>query len=299
VKHLGPVVGQLRRLAHVELGDHPRVRHHPRIGGQEARDVLPERHPRGPQRPPEQGGRQVGPAPAQGGHRRRMRGVLAQAAQEPRHHRDDLLRQQRAEPAARLAVGPVQIGRRPAERAGGHHHLQCVDVLRREARGAQDGGEQPGREPLAARDHQVAGARGQLAQHHQPAGQGLELGHRALDLLLDLGPGLEGGGRGHELVAQGPDGGLHLGRLAVAGPLGHLQQEVGPPGGGRAADHQRSGTALHDVGRVQERRSVPERGPTELVDLGGARLAWHGGWICDGKGGITVLHGGAAARQPC
>ena len=44
VQHLGAEVRQLRRLADVQLRDHPGVRHDPRVGGQQPRDVLPERH---------------------------------------------------------------------------------------------------------------------------------------------------------------------------------------------------------------------------------------------------------------
>ena len=48
VQHLGAVIGQLGRLAQVELRDDARVGHHARIGGEQPGHVLPQRHPRAP-----------------------------------------------------------------------------------------------------------------------------------------------------------------------------------------------------------------------------------------------------------
>ena len=48
MQHLGAVVRELRRLAQVKLRDDARVGHHARIGGQQAGDILPQRHLRAP-----------------------------------------------------------------------------------------------------------------------------------------------------------------------------------------------------------------------------------------------------------
>ena len=43
VKHLGTVVGQLRSLPRVQLGNHSRIRHDPRVSGEQPGHILPER----------------------------------------------------------------------------------------------------------------------------------------------------------------------------------------------------------------------------------------------------------------
>ena len=68
VQHLGAEVGQLGRLADVQLRDHARVGHDARIGGEQARDVLPERDLLGRQRASEQRGGQIGAAPPERRH---------------------------------------------------------------------------------------------------------------------------------------------------------------------------------------------------------------------------------------
>ena len=74
VQHLGAVVRELRRLAQVQLRDDAGVGHDARVGGEQARDVLPQRHLARRQRAPEQRRRQVGAAASQRRHRALLSG---------------------------------------------------------------------------------------------------------------------------------------------------------------------------------------------------------------------------------
>jgi hypothetical protein len=105
VEHLGAVVGQLGRLAGVELRDDPRVGHHPRIGGEQTRHVLPERDPLRAEGAAEQRGGEVGAPPAQ---RREL--AFGRRADEAGHHRDDAPLEQRQQGALDAPVGARVVG---------------------------------------------------------------------------------------------------------------------------------------------------------------------------------------------
>ena len=68
MQDLGAVVRDLGRLAVMELRDEPRVGDEARIGGQDARHVLPQHDALGAERAREQRRRQVGAAAAERRH---------------------------------------------------------------------------------------------------------------------------------------------------------------------------------------------------------------------------------------
>ena len=189
VQHLGAVVGELRRLAQVELRDDARVGHHPRIRGQQAGDVLPQRHRRARPAP----GRAA--SPSDRSRRARAWPPRAPSVTPPLSSSMRALPMKPGTtgtlPAAisgcsclrAAAIGRVEVGRRAAERSLGEHDLRS----RRRTpppipTAASAAAKICGRQPLAAADHEVARPRGQLLDRGEARQQRGELVHGALDL---------------------------------------------------------------------------------------------------------------------
>ena len=280
VQHLGAVVGQLRRLAHVQLRDHARVGHHARVGGEQTRHVLPQSHPAGIQRAAKQRGGQIRAAAAQGNERRRLPVLLVPSTQKTRHHRHHAARHERPQPIAHGRIGAREVGRGAAKRTVGVNHFQRIHDLCLHTLGAQHRTEDLRAQALATRHHQIAGARGQLAQGNQAAGQHLELGHRLVDHLgqLGLGPLAENQlAQDHAvLLAHGFQ--RERGLLAIARPrmVGHRQQQVGHACRCRAHHGEPRATRLRNAGRMLVGRAVRKRRAAKLVNLGGPRFSFHG-----------------------
>ena len=182
VQHLGAVVRQFGRLARVELGNDPRVRHDARIGGEQPRHILPERYPGGAEPAREQRGGEVGAAAAQ---RRDL--ALGGGTDEPRHDRDDAARKQREQRPLDAPVGPGKVRGRLAERAVGVDEVEGVHILCLGAGRIQRGGHQARAQPLATRREIVGRPRGQLAQEPEPLGQRLQLREHVADVRQEVG----------------------------------------------------------------------------------------------------------------
>ena len=89
----------------MQLRDDARVRHDARVGGEHTRHVLPERDLPRAQRAGEQRGREVRAATPQ-----RDRLSVRSGAEEAGNDGDDAAGEQRAEHAARAALGASEIG---------------------------------------------------------------------------------------------------------------------------------------------------------------------------------------------
>ncbi len=281
VKDLGPEVRDFGRLAVVKLGDEPRVGNGSRVRGQDPGHVLPEDHPRRPQRAGEEGRREVGAAAAEGRHR-----AVGPEADEAGDHGGDAPPEQGGQsPAGPLPRGH-QVGSGRSVPAVGRHHLGGVDALGLPARGVKGRRQDCAGRPLSARDQGVAGPGGQLAQR----------GHRVGDLLvlagLMVGGGEEGPAhpaRGHQLHRDVPvpaqERGRHRGRRRGVTP-GRAprapEQGIGHPAQGRDDHRHGARMAADQVHRVADGARVDDRGPPELPDL-------EGGW---------ALPAGAHSRDP-
>jgi hypothetical protein len=143
----------------VELGDDAGVGHHPRIGREEPRHVLPQRHPRGAERPSEQGRGEIRAAAAE---RRDL--AVGRGADEPRDHRNDTAGEQGHEGPLHAPVGAREVRGGPSERAVGVDEIEGVDVLCLGARRLERRGHQARAQPLAARGEVVGGAGRELAE---------------------------------------------------------------------------------------------------------------------------------------
>ena len=174
VQHLRAVIRQLRRLAQVQLRDDAGVGDDARVGGEQARDVLPQRHLARRQRAPEQRRRQVGAAAAQRRHRALLAaaslsssilalpmkpgttGILPAATSGASLLRAAMSVSGRFGDAPpngpsvnTISVASTYVGRRPGRRQPGREHLR--------------------RQPFAAADDEVARARRQLLERGQAA----------------------------------------------------------------------------------------------------------------------------------
>ena len=129
MQHLGAVVRDLRRFAMVQLRNQPRVRHEPRIRGQDAAHVLPQHDLARAQRPGQQRRRQIRSAAAE-----RRRAAVRRLADEAGHDRRGAGGEQRAQRAPGAPAGLRQVGRGAAVLAVGRDDLAGVDVLRRAGR---------------------------------------------------------------------------------------------------------------------------------------------------------------------
>ena len=191
--------------------------------------------------------------------------------------------QQRPQPLARPGVGGLEVGRRPAERPAGDHHLQGVDVFRLHAR-PRPARPRTGACPAARRARPPGRWCGRSARAAPPARRPASPARawRPRRVRPGPAPSRAGSASSRRMAAyfSRSAGGQHrdLRRLAGPGPVGHLQQQIGHPGGRRADRHQRPRAALDDAGRVFERRAVAQRGAAELVDLRSFRLFGHGSW---------------------
>ncbi len=170
MQHLGAVVRQLGRFPRVELRDDPGIGDDTRIGGEQARDILPERDPSRPERAGDERRGQVGATTTERCDLARGRG-----ADEAGHDRHDAARDERPQHPLRASIGALVVGGRAAEGGVGVHHVQRIDVTRLGACGVERGGDQAGTETLAAGDKEIGGAGGELAEQPETARQRLEL----------------------------------------------------------------------------------------------------------------------------
>jgi hypothetical protein len=276
VKHLGPVVGQLGRLARVELRDDSRVRDYPRVGREQPRHVLPERNPRRAEAAGEERRGQVRAPAAQRGDLAVRRG-----ADEPGNHRDDAPRKQRRQHPLDRAVGPGEVRRRLAEGRVGMDDLRGVHVSRVAALCLQHRLHQPRAHPLAPRHQVVHGARRKLAQQPEALGQRLQLFEDVADVGEHVGPQPAGrqqraghlGVTGAELRDEGRDGA----RVAAPGLVGHAEQRV--RGARHRGDHHDGGLLAmpaDDLDRVANGSGIGQRCAAELVHVGRSAGTGHG-----------------------
>jgi hypothetical protein len=275
MEHFGAVVGELRGFPRVQLGNHPRVRHDARIGGQEAGHVLPQGDPTRAQRPGQQRRREIGAAATQ-----RREVALERGAQEAGHDRYDAARQQRRQHPSRRSIGARVVRRGMAEVPVGAHDLGGIHVLRPYPGGAERRGHEPRAEPLAARDDEIAGPRRELAEESETPDQRLQLRELRGDV-REKRPAPTA--RGHDGA-----GGVAVRRPECRDPLGHGavfpslrvsgdgEQCVGGPGHRRYDDRGRlRAEALDDTNSVVDRVGVGQRSPAELVDVRGASRDGH------------------------
>ena len=170
MQHLRAIVRELRRLARVQLRDHARVRHEPRIAREQPRHILPQRHRARVERTREQRRREIGAAAAE-----RRHGAVGGHAEEAGDDRDLAAREQRTNHGARRAIGSREIRRRAAERIVGVDDARRIDVAPLHPLGAQRRGDERRAQPLAARDDDVRGARRELAHRVEAAHERVEL----------------------------------------------------------------------------------------------------------------------------
>ena len=177
MQHLGAVVGELRRLAHVQLGNHARIGDHARIAGEEARARPSRATPTTARRararsvavrsdPPRPSVTRSppGPAPMNPG----TTGMMPRCSSGPTS---------RAHPA----VGRREVGRRGAEVSVGDDELHRVDQPHAPARVGERRRQEHGAQPLAPRRDVVAGARREFPYHAQSIQQRAQLVERRLD----------------------------------------------------------------------------------------------------------------------
>jgi hypothetical protein len=270
VEHLGAVVGELGRLAGVHRGHHARIRHDPRVGGEEPGHVLPEGDARGAERAGDERGGQVRAPPAE-----RSDLPVGRGADEAGDDGHDAPRDQRRQQSLRRPVGPLVVRRRLPEVRVRAHDLRRLDVPPPRARRPERRRHQARAQPLAARGDEVAGARRQVAEEAEPGGHRLEL----VALGRDAGEQLRAGRpRRHRrarrlrvLAPQLRDELRDRPRVAGLRPGGDREQRVRRAGHGRDDDHGRLGAVgADDSDRVTDRGSVGQRSPAELVDVRGA-----------------------------
>ena len=275
VEHPRAVVGELRGLTRVHLGDHPRVGYDPRVRGEEPRDVLPERHLPGAEHSGEEGRGEVRAATAERCHL-----PVGCRAEESRHDRDHTAGDERSERLARAPLGQRHVGGRVAEDAVGLHDVHGVHVGARAARRLERRGDEARAEPLAPGEEIIGRARGQLAQDREPGRELFELRERPVDRpqrLIEPRAGGEQVPRGLRVLRpQRLDCAVRVLRFPVHGAGGDLEQRVGDARHGRYDhDERRRALRLHDGHGVRDRRPIRERGAPELVDLQGTGRAGH------------------------
>ena len=160
MEHLGAVVRDLGRLAVMQLRDEPRVGHEARIGGQDARHVLPQHDAPGAERAREQRRRQVGAPAAE-----RRHAAVRRLADEAGDDGDRAGRHERADAPPREARRGREVGCGTAVVAVGDDDLGGIDIGGAPARAGQRRGDDLRRHPLSARDEQVARAWGEVPEH--------------------------------------------------------------------------------------------------------------------------------------
>ncbi len=248
MQDLGPVIGELGRLAQVQLRDDAGVGYHARIGGEKTGHVFPERHFARAQGPAHQRGGQIGAAAAEGGHGALLgEGAVvvfeAGAADEPWDDRNATGGAQGPQTLARLHIGEHEVREGTAERTVREHDLRGVHVEGIEPRPGEGGREHRRGEALPATDHEIARARGQLFEGDQAGEQALELAEGTVDLGADRGRRAFALARLFEDVpvatAQLLDPFVEPLPLARDGAGGQRQQRVGHPR--RGGDHHHAG----------------------------------------------------------
>ena len=273
----------------MQLRDHARVGHHARVGGQQAGHVLPQADLDGAERAAEQRRGQIGAAATERSDRARLAALVAvgarRRAQEAGNDRHDARHQQRAQDLARGEIREHEVRRRATEGSVGDHHVDGIDVAGARAGGVERRCHQTRRQPLAAREHEVAGARGELAEHEQTAQQAVELVEGAVELVDDL---LSRRAWRHQplcelAVASAQRAGvlLEIRGFSGDGAAGKAQQCVGNARRRRHDDCSRRLARPDDGDGVLVRRRVRERRAPELVDLDSRSLRAHfQGEIC-------------------
>jgi hypothetical protein len=266
VQHLGAEVGNLRRLPVVQLRQQARVRDGARVGGQDARDVLPEHDASRAEGASEQRGREIGSAAAE-----RRHGAVGSRADEAGDDGRDAALQQRQQQRPRAPPRGGEVRGGAAVAAVGRDELRGVDAHGATAGRVERRRDHRARGPLAARHERVARARRQVGERR----------HRVRDLLVLARLRV---GRGHELdprrsprherlreLAVAPaerrrDRGRR-GRIALDGALRAVEQRVRDAGERRDHDHERPGMRLDQRDGVADGRRVGDRGPAELPHL--------------------------------
>ena len=150
MQHLGPVVGQLRRLPIAHFGQHDGIFHQARIGAHDAVDVGPDPQLTGIQSTRQNRRGEVRTAAAQRGGTAIQGGAI-----ETGDNGQNILRQQRPQYFGTLFARRIQQRRRVAETSIGDDHLAGIDGLRCGARGIQIGRQQHGTQAFANGDRFV------------------------------------------------------------------------------------------------------------------------------------------------
>ena len=290
IDDLGAEVGEFEHLLVAQPWDRQRVLYALRIGRHHARHVRPDLDPLGVERRADQGGRQVGTAPAQG---RRL--AFRRAAEEPGDHLQRIVRAEIGEVGGDRRHRRFERDRRRLEGTVGPHQRAGVAGLGRQAPGPERRGQEPGRQEFAVADDAVdpglprplAGGDAPLAVAEFPGqavaqllerrpesgevGRGGDLG-RDLQVMVAKRGGLARRlsapvalqgvpGQGQEAIRDAAEGGHH--HRAIRGAALELQSDdaSGRPqaariGHGRAAEleylHDRMGKKSRRRGRARK-----------------------------------------------
>lgn len=145
VQYLRTVISELGCLCGMHEPKQACIGHHPRIGGEQTRHVLPERHLWRCHRATERCRREIGPAPAKRGEP-----ATGCAAEESRYHRRHTAREQWLERGPRRALGGLHARCSAAVGAIGDDHSARVHRFGRLACSAECTGKQEGAQLLAA-----------------------------------------------------------------------------------------------------------------------------------------------------
>ncbi len=271
MQHLRAVVGHLRGLPVMQLRDEAGIGDGLRVGGEDPRDVLPEDDPAGAETAAEKGGREIGPAAAEG--RQAAVGAGAEKAGDDRRHAAP---EQRPQHAQRAAARRSDVGRGTTVVAIGDDHVEGIDVRGRATRRRQDRRDDGAGEAFAAGHEHVARAGRHVSQRADRAGQvpvlpgrGVGLGQEppargaARDQALDHGAVLPQERRRHGGARAGFPGGRAMGPVEES--VGHAVQSGDD-------DDQRATLRPDERGHAAYRGGVGHRRPAELPDLQRPRL---------------------------
>ena len=252
VQHLGPVVRDLGCLSMMELRNEARVRHHSRIGRENAGDVFPQHHRACAKRSGEQGGREVRSATAE----RRQAAILG-AADVAGHQRDGAGGQHGTDQPSRASASVIQLWRGAAVHIVRAYHVEGIHKSGAALEACDGRRQQQRRHPLPARHHGVLHPWVEVAQHRDGRAQVLVLARQRVDL---AGEGAQGRAR----AEHGVGGANVLAAERQRGLRRALEQHVGDAREGRCHHHERSAMRGDLVRCFLQTAAIRERRAAEL-----------------------------------
>ena len=176
MEHLGAVVRHLGRLAVMHLWDEPCVGHQARIGREDARDVLPQHDAPGAERTREQCRRQVRPTAAE-----RRHAAVRRLPDEAGGHGGRAGRNEWGDAPPGEPRRGREVGRGTAVMVIGDDDFGGIDIGGTPAPRGSAPRRRSAPTSLAARDEQVARARGEVPEHADRDAELAVLARRVLD----------------------------------------------------------------------------------------------------------------------